>query len=195
MAAGEIPEGIGPAQWTLRRRFGDDDLLVRPLEPTDQARLLDFFASHTPETRYQRYFAVKKELTPREAAHLCTLDYRDRMAFAVLTAGPVERIVGIGRYDRAPGSDLAELALVVGEDWRHRGLGGLLIDLLVRYARAQGLAGVVGYLLPASRDAIELHRARGHRVSWDPAMRTFRVEHRFGEESPPAPAADATAAA
>lgn len=166
-----------------RRRFGDADLSIRPVRPQDADALRAFFRSHTPETVYQRYFTVKKDLTPEEALRLCTLDYDTRMAFGAFEPGQPERFVAIGRYDLDARTGLVETALVVGETWRRRGIGGFLLDRLIDHARARGHAGITAYLLPTSRGMIAIHRRRGHRMSWDPAMRAFRMEHRFDESA------------
>lgn len=185
----QLPESVWkaavssyPTSWEFRETFGDGDFVIRPIKPTDDRHLQEFFYSHTAETLYHRYFTVKKQMTIEEAAHLCTLDYRERMAFGVFEDdGPGERIVAIGRYDLAPESHMGEIALVVGEQWRRRGIGTRLLALLADYARSQGLSGIRNVLLPASQDALAVHRALGHAITWDRGSRTYRAEWRFDD--------------
>jgi acyl-CoA hydrolase/GNAT superfamily N-acetyltransferase len=173
-----------PSEWEFRERFGDSEFFLRPLKPTDARNLQEFFYSHTPETLYHRYLTIKKELNTDEAAHLCSLDYRERMAFGVFeNPGVAERFVAIGRYDLDPESGLAETAIVVGEKWRRRGIGSRLIVLLMDYARSHGISGITNVILAQNEGALAIHRKLGHSMAWDREDGTYRVEHRFASES------------
>jgi acyl-CoA hydrolase/GNAT superfamily N-acetyltransferase len=177
-----------PTDWESRERFGDAEFFIRPLKPTDARNLQEFFYTHTPQTLYHRYLTIKKELTLDEAAHLCSLDYRERMAFGVFeNPGVAERFVAIGRYDLDPETDLAETAIVVGEKWRRRGIGSRLIVLLMDYARAHGVSGITNVILVQNEGAVAIHRKLGHDMTWDREDGTYRVEHRFAAEPQNAP--------
>jgi RimJ/RimL family protein N-acetyltransferase len=176
-----------PAAWERRATFGDEELLVRPLRPADVSRLRDFFYSHTMETIYHRYFTVKKHLSHEEARHLCSVDYRQRMAFGVLRGeDEAARLVAVGRYDLNPRSGLAETALVVGESWRGRGIGTALLKLLLEYAHDQGIRGIRAEILPGNQAMVRLHRTLGHDVRWDAAAKLYEIRHVFAEEGAPA---------
>jgi acyl-CoA hydrolase/GNAT superfamily N-acetyltransferase len=169
-----------PNEWRSIQRFGTVDLHVRPVKPTDARHLQEFFYSHTPETVYHRYFAIKKEMTEEEAAHLCTLDYRERMAFGVFDqAGGDEKFVAIGRYDLDPKTHLAETALVVAEPWRRRGIGHYLLHVLTEYAKSQGFSGITSHILAGNEGALRLHRALGHKLRLDRDTHIYRIEQRF----------------
>ncbi len=177
-----------PSDWERRITFGDEEMAVRPLRPADVTRLRDFFYSHTMETIYHRYFTVKKDLTHEEARHLCSVDYRQRMAFGVLRdAEDGPKLVGVGRYDLNPRTGLAETAMVVGEDWRGRGIGSTLLKLLLEYAESRGIRGIRAEILPSNQGLVRLHGALGHDVRWDAVGRCYEVRHVFHPEAPPSP--------
>ena len=46
-----------------------------------------------------------------------------------------ENIIGIGSYSRLPNTDLAEVALVVRDDWQNKGLGTKLFNYLAEIAQ------------------------------------------------------------
>ncbi len=169
-----------PENEVRSEKFGPDTFTVRPLRPDDTGRLRDFFYSHTLETIYHRYFTVKKELTPDEALHLCSVDFRERMAFGVFSGvHDQERIVGVARYDLDPRSNLAETAIVVGEDMRGRGIGTHLLRRLCEYAEKVGIAGVTATILAGNQTMVRIHRGLGHRIRWDASERRYDVRHRF----------------
>lgn len=180
-----------PSEWVKRRRFGDREFTVRPLRGDDTARLRDFFYSHTLETVYHRYFTAKKELTPDEAVHLCSVDLRERMAFGVFTGdGEDAALVAVARYDLDPRTNLAETALVVGESYRRRGIATTLLKQLCAYAADQGIEGIQATILTGNHAMVAVHRALGHTVRWDQEDGRFHVSYRFDDrrDSSPPPA-------
>jgi acyl-CoA hydrolase/GNAT superfamily N-acetyltransferase len=121
---------------------------IRPIKPTDEPLLQDFFYSHSDETVYRRYFRPVRSMPHARAQTMVNLDYKDRMAF-VATVGDIglERIIAVGRYEAEGGeSEMMEVAYTVREGHRGLGLGTLLQDRLEHYARRMGYKGSVGYL-------------------------------------------------
>jgi hypothetical protein len=77
---------------------------IRPIKPEDADGAMRFFERLGPESRYFRFFKVKKDLTPEEVTYFTNVDYDDRMALVVEQEGEV---VAVGRYDREePGSNV-----------------------------------------------------------------------------------------
>ncbi|MEO1227586.1 MAG: GNAT family N-acetyltransferase [Myxococcota bacterium] len=155
-----------PVDWEQARSFGDREYLVRPLKASDERRLQELFYRHRPETVYSRYFAAKREMGHREAAELCCVDWRDRMAFGIFEVDGERSLVAVGRYEFDPREGLADIALTVHEDHRRLGMARYLYGRLEAYARAQGFKGLRGEVLPDNRAVIELHRSLGHQLSW-----------------------------
>ncbi len=134
---------------------------IRPIRPTDEPLLQDFFYSHSDETIYRRYFRSVRAMSHATAQTMVNVDYRDRMAF-VATIGDIgmERIIGVGRYAKEkdrPG--LVEVAYTVHEDYQGRGLGSVLQKNLERHAQRMGFGGVSGYLFS---DNVPMLRVFGH---------------------------------
>jgi RimJ/RimL family protein N-acetyltransferase len=106
----------------------------------------------------RRFFAVQPELGEQQAAHFCAVDGTDRAALVAVDVGG--DLLGVARYDRAPGAEDAEVAVVVQDDHQHLGLGTALLRLLTAHAREQGVqrftADVLadnGRMFAAFRDA------------------------------------------
>ena len=59
-----------------------------------------------------------------------------------------ERIVGVARYDRVAGTDVAEIAVAVVDEFQRRGLGGALLAILARVAREHGIKTFTLIVLP-----------------------------------------------
>ena len=172
-----------PAELERTRAFAGRRLLVRPLKATDERALQEFFYSHTPETIYNRYFAPKIQMSHLDAAKLCCVDYKGRMALAVFQRqGQGKRIVAVARYALDPRRNLAETAVVVHEEFRHLGIARYLLSELERYARGQGIAGFCAEVLPTNKAMLRFHRAAGHAVNFSSESETYQVDWHFAEE-------------
>lgn len=128
-------------------------LLFRPLRPDDERALRDFFHSHSDETVYLRYGTPMKRLSPKQVQHFVTLDYDQRMAIGAFVApgdahgSDLDRLIGVARYDLDPGTNLAECAFVIHDDFQGQGLGTKLLHELMRYARSRRIDGFTAQVL------------------------------------------------
>src|SRR3989441_7620262 len=97
---------------------------VRPIRPEDEPLLQEAFSRMSERSVYFRFFSPLKRL-PEEMAHrLARVDYEAR--FALVALDSKGRIAGVARYDRAPGTDEAEVAVAVVDEAQRNGLGGTL---------------------------------------------------------------------
>jgi acetyl coenzyme A synthetase (ADP forming)-like protein len=131
----------------------------RPIKPTDGERMLRMFERMGPESRYFRFFRVKRELTPEELDYFTDVDYSDRMAIIVCQDG---EMVGVGRYDRAEdAAAYAEVAFAVDDAHQGRGIGTQLLQLLTVYGRAHGITGFRAFVLPENVGMMRVFRNSG----------------------------------
>lgn len=163
--------------------LGSQELDVRPLKATDERALQEFFYSHQPQTIYNRYFSVKKALGHSEAAELCCVDYRGRMALGAFMR-PTGQLIAVGRYYADPRKNLAETALVVHEAFRRRGLATHLTKKLQERAKEVGLVGFFSYVLPSNHVTLALHRSMGHEVQYLSEDNLYRVSYGFEQTEP-----------
>lgn len=136
---------------------------VRPIVPEDEPLLHEAVASMSERTVYFRFFSPIKRMSDAMAHRLAVVDYNDRFAIVATTHRPggKERIVGVARYDRARGTDVAEVAVAVIDEFQRRGLGGLLLAELARVGRAHGIKTFSLIVLPENREMLGLLRKMG----------------------------------
>jgi acyl-CoA hydrolase/ribosomal protein S18 acetylase RimI-like enzyme len=161
------PEGGKPypAELECVEHFKGLEIRFRPIKPSDERLLREFFYSHTAETVYQRYHAPMRSLTPKQVQQLCTLDYDTQMAIVGFRrVGETEQIAAIGRYvvDRSTG--LAEVAFTVHDELQCMGIGTWLLEKLVSIARPRGIRGLVGYVLSNNVRMLNLFHRSGFPV-------------------------------
>lgn len=69
--------------------------------------------------------------------------------------------LGVARYHRRGRPGTAEAAVEVVEDWRGRGLGGLLLRRLCRRARADGIESFTATVVTDNRSILQLFERLG----------------------------------
>ncbi len=147
---------------TIELRDGTK-LRLRPIVPEDEPLLHEAVAAMSERTVYFRFFSPIKRMSDAMAHRLAVVDYNDRFALVAATHKPAakERIVGVARYDRARGTDVAEVALAVIDEFQRRGLGSILLAELARVARTHGIKTFQLIVLPENREMLGLLRNMG----------------------------------
>jgi acetyltransferase len=147
---------------TLELREGTK-VNVRPIVPEDEPLLHEAVASMSERTVYFRFFSPLKRMSDALAHRLAVVDYSDRFALVAAQQRPnhKERIVGVARYDRAQGTDVAEVAVAVIDEFQRRGLGGALLSILSHVAREHGIKTFSLIVLPENSEMLGLLRKMG----------------------------------
>jgi len=136
---------------------------LRPIVPEDEVLLHEAVAAMSERTVYFRFLSPIKRMSDALAHRLAVVDYNDRFALVATTHRPTgsERIVGVARYDRAPGTDVAEVAVAVIDEFQRRGLGSILLTSLARVGRQHGIKTFQLIVLPENREMLSLLRRMG----------------------------------
>jgi acetyl coenzyme A synthetase (ADP forming)-like protein len=149
-----------PAHLVLR---GGATIQVRPVRPDDEARLLAFLRSLSPESRVLRFAGtLSDDGLRREAARVARGEAEGAFGL-VATLGAEEEIVGHAEYDPTRG-DAAEVALVVADRWQGQGIGTILLGQLAEIASQHGLRTFTAVCLPHNHRMIRVFRESGFPV-------------------------------
>ncbi|MET4222119.1 GNAT superfamily N-acetyltransferase [Bradyrhizobium sp. LB14.3] len=119
----------------------------------------------TPHDLRLRFFAPMKEFTHEFIARLSQLDYARAMAFIAFDEATGE-MVGVVRLHSD--SICGEYAILLRSDLKGRGLGWALMELIIDYARAEGLKAISGDVLKETTVMVEMCRQLGFEVRPDP---------------------------
>jgi GNAT superfamily N-acetyltransferase len=126
-------------------------LHVRPIRPDDASNLVAFHKSLSARSVYRRFFSAHPTLSDAEVERFTNVDYVNRLA---LVAEDCDRLVSVARYDRAPGSLAAEVAFVVADEYQHRGIATLLLELLASAAWRSGITTFFASTLAENREML-----------------------------------------
>jgi acetyltransferase len=138
-----------PAQyvtrWTTRKGH---DVLIRPIRPEDEPLLVNFHGRLSERSVRLRWFSHLKlgtRIAHDRLVRVTFNDYDRELALVVERRDPATaqpEILGVGRLSKIPGTDDAEFAAVVIDDWHGQGLGEQLLRLLLKIARDENLKTV-----------------------------------------------------
>jgi acyl-CoA hydrolase/RimJ/RimL family protein N-acetyltransferase len=171
--------------------FKGQEIHFRPIKPSDERLLRDFFYSHSAETILARYHAALQSLSPQQVQKFCTLDYDREMALVGLVrTGEADQIIAVGRYSVDPSTNLAEVAFTIHDKFQGQGVGTWILRRLIEVARLRGIRGFVGYVSPANIRMMNLFHRSGCSVETTLNGELYTVTLRFPEpEAPPRPMA------
>jgi acetyltransferase len=153
-----------PVEWERRLALPGMNVLVRPLRPEDAPLLNPFLARTTPEDLRLRFFAPVKEFGAPFLARMTQLDYARAMAFAAIDEANGD-LLGVVRLHADSQYRTAEYAILVRSDLKGRGLGWKLMELIIEYARSEGLRRLTGQVLQENSTMVKMCRELGFDVS------------------------------
>ena len=149
---------------------------LRPLRAEDEPGLTQFGQRMTADDLRLRFFQPMRGLSHELAARLTQIDYDREMAFA-LFAAEGEHMLAVVRLHRETRGDSGEFAITVRSDMQGRGLGRLLMERILDYARSQHLKTVFGLVLAENSGMLRLARDLGFTARSEPGDATVvRVE-------------------
>jgi acetyltransferase len=155
---------------------------IRPIRPEDEPLMVKFHESLSERSVYFRYFHAM-QLTQRVAhdrlTRICFIDYDREMALVVFrkSEGTEEsEILGVGRLTKVPGSREGEFAILVSDNWHHRGLGFELLKRLVDIGRDEKLTRIFGEILPENRDMLRVCDKLGFQHKYSSEDHVVRAE-------------------
>lgn len=154
------------SQWTMP---DSTPVTIRPIRPEDEPLMVKFHETLSERSVYFRYFHAMR-LTQRIAherlTRICFIDYEREMALVVLHRDPSteeQQILAVGRLILLRGTREGEFAVLVSDNWHHRGLGRELLKRLVEIGRKEKLTRIFGDVLPENRDMLRVCDRLGFR--------------------------------
>jgi acetyltransferase len=160
-----------PSQWQRHIEVRDGwRVYVRPIRPEDEPLIHELLRHVTMQDLRLRFFAPMKEFSHEFIARLTQLDYARAMAFVAFDEATNE-MVGVVRIHSDSIYESGEYAILLRSDLKGRGLGWALMQLIIEYAKSEGLKTISGDVLKENTVMLDMCRHLGFEVKADP------VEH------------------
>jgi acetyltransferase len=160
-----------PSEWERSLALKDGTtVLARPVKPEDEELFLEFFRHLSEDDIRLRFFSRVKDRSHAFIARLTQLDYARAMAFAAVDRANGQ-LLGVVRLHADVNYQSGEYAVTVRSDLKGRGLGWALMQLIIGYARAEGLGRIRGQVLAENTTMLAMCRKLGFSLTTDPADR------------------------
>jgi acetyltransferase len=157
-----------PKEWERHVTLpGAKTLSVRPVRPEDEPLYAPFFAKVTQQDLRLRFFAPVKEFSHMFVARFTQIDYARAMAFLAIDEASGE-MLGVVRIHADAEFNNGEYAILIRSDQKGHGLGWLLMQQMIEYARAEGLKCVRGQVLQENTEMLAMCRNLGFQIESDP---------------------------
>jgi acetyltransferase len=157
-----------PSQWERHLQVKNGlRVFVRPIRPEDEPAIHELLKHVTPHDLRLRFFAPMKEFSHQFIARLTQLDYARAMAFVAFDEAGHD-LVGVVRIHSDSIYESGEYAILLRSDLKGRGLGWVLMQLIIEYARSERLEVISGDVLRENTVMLEMCRNLGFQIEADP---------------------------
>jgi GNAT superfamily N-acetyltransferase len=149
---------------------------VRLLTRDDGDRLRTFHSGLSLESTRLRYFAAKPRLSDKDVAWLTDIDVVNRCALVAVENG---QIIAVGRWMRpAEGTPDAEVAFVTADGEQGRGIGTLLLAMLIELAPDFGITTFTASVLLENHSMTKVFRHAGYdvKIVIEDGVREVRID-------------------
>ena len=157
-----------PREWERHIVVGGGwRVFIRPVRPEDETLVRGFLEHVTMNDLRLRFFAPIKEFGHAFLARLTQIDYARAMAFVAFDEATGELLGGV-RLHADANYETGEYAVLLRSDLKGRGLGWQLMQLIIEYARSEGLRRIEGQVLAENTVMLQMCRSLGFSVGFDP---------------------------
>ncbi len=155
----------GPVEhWTLPDGMV---LTLRPIGAQDAELEQAFVRGLSEESRYFRFMAQLRELSPEMLRQFTNPDPK-REAGLIVTiprdGGGAEEEIAVGQYSMNPGNESCEFAIVVADAWHAHGIATRLMRALMKHAARRGIRRMEGFVMASNDKMLEFVRFLGFEV-------------------------------
>ena len=147
-------------------------IFIRPVKPEDAPLFTALFKVLSPTTIYYRFFGSLKELKPEMLARFTQIDYDREIALVALDEDLDENsdtgsMLGVARIIGDSDGKTGEFAVLVGDAWQGKGIGGNLLEKCLSIAENQGFKTVHGIVLQENKNMLALGKKLGFEMTRD----------------------------
>jgi acetyltransferase len=156
-----LPYPVGLEE-TRQLRLSNTEITLRPIQGEDEPMLARFYESLSPESLRYRFFSSRTLFQHEELARFSQIDYDREMVFvAIGHVGGEYEILGITNIYTDANDIEAEFSVIAADNLKGEGLGGLLMDKVIAYAKGREIQTMVGTVLPDNEPMLKLAKRLG----------------------------------
>jgi acyl-CoA hydrolase/GNAT superfamily N-acetyltransferase len=142
--------------------FADVKYTLRPLRPADERKLQEFFYSHNKETLLMRYNQHVTQMTREKSCNLVSVNQHKDLALCFTYKSHLgEAIRAVARYYYIESNNSGEVAFVIKESLRGRGMASTLLNEMITVAKKRSLTNLVAYVRRDNKPMLKVFKKAG----------------------------------
>ncbi len=160
-----------PTEYILKWKLKNgEDIVLRPILPEDEERVVAFHKELSENSVRQRYFeflTLDERTAHERLIRIIFNDYdREFGIVAELTDSKTNerKIIGFGRLSRIPGTDSAQYKITIVDAYHNLGLGTKLLEYLIDIAKKEHIKRIYAHILSENENMIKISRRLGFKV-------------------------------
>jgi acetyltransferase len=172
-----------PQEYASTWQLKDGSVLtLRPIRPEDEPLMVKFHSTLSKETVLYRYFGLPKleqRVAHERLTRICFNDYDREIALVAVRQNPetkTDEIIGVARLIKMNGTNAAEFAIVISDQFQGCGLGTHLLRLVVGIGRREKIGRITALILPENYVMQRVFRKAGFEVAYDRVNEAMRAE-------------------
>ncbi|GMG88052.1 bifunctional acetyl-CoA hydrolase/transferase family protein/GNAT family N-acetyltransferase [Biformimicrobium ophioploci] len=154
-----VPE-LGPVEMK-KYTFDGIEYTLRPLHPADERKLQEFFYTHNKETLMMRYNHHVTHMSREKSCSLVSVDQEKDLALCFTDQEEGEVIQGVGRYYYIEANNSCEVAFVIKESRRGKGIASTLLKEMEQVARMRGIDKMIAAVRRDNKPMLAVFENRG----------------------------------
>jgi len=172
-----------PDEWEVSQPCGEDErLLLRPVKPTDERSLREFFHALPHHGSYVRFISDMRVFPQRNLQTLLNSDHEKEMSVVgVVGRIGAETIIALGRYVLDEEINMAEVDFAVRQEWQGKGVASYLLNHLVKIAKSKSIDGFMAYVDPNNQAAPAVFYNTGYVVHRSLRKGIYRITILFDQ--------------
>ncbi len=161
------------------------EVLIRPIRPEDEPLLVKYHATLSERSVYLRYFHLmnlSQRVAHERLTRICFIDYAREMALVAERRNPSSgenEILAVARLTRVLGTNDAEVAVLVSDQFHGRGLGKELLRRLQVVGADEKLAALKADILPDNRDVMRICEKLGFTLRHSLEDEVVKAEYKY----------------
>jgi acetyltransferase len=153
-------------------------VLLRPYRSGDEKAYRDLFSRMTPKDIWFRYFSYLKDAPEFELKKFRNINYAADLKFVAKATdrGKTSEMIGVIGLSFDSKRSIAEFALIVRSDQKRQGLGKIMLNKTIGYARCQGYKRLVADVLRSNFAMLNMSIALGfeqHHIPGDEEVTVY----------------------
>lgn len=143
---------------------------LRPIRPEDEELMIRYHKDLSENSVRQRFFefiSLSDRVAHERLLRICFNDFDRDIALVAEIKAPQREIIGFGRLSRLPGTNDAQLTMLIRDGWHNLGLGSQILKHLLAIGKQEGIGTIFAKILSENDGMIAICQKEGFEIQSD----------------------------